>query len=66
MSIETKESGMLSLPRLWNLVIGYEEETETYTVNHGRCGTFKIRYDAFGHRFDGVWIIYLRITTRTN
>ena len=40
---------MLSLPRLWNLVIGYEEETETYTVNHGRCGTFKIRYDAFGH-----------------
>ena len=54
---------MHPLPRLWNLVIGYEEETETYTVNHGRCGTFKIRYDAFGHTDPVNWFCVMNLPT---
>ena len=45
----------------WGLIVGYNEEDETYAVRHpARPETYAIRYDAFGHS-DGAEWFHIRI-----
>ncbi len=34
---------------LWSLIVGYDNETKTYSAHHAGAGEFTIGWDAFGH-----------------
>jgi hypothetical protein len=55
MTAETKASGKRPIPFLWGLIIGYDQDAETYIVHHSGSGKFEIRWDAFGHSDGANW-----------
>ena len=59
MTAETKASGQRPIPFLWGLIVGYDEDVETYTVHHSGTGGFTIRWDAFGHADNANWFFVM-------
>jgi hypothetical protein len=55
MTKETKSSKKRPIPFLWGLIVGYDENSQSYIVHHSVCGKFTIRWDAFGHSDGANW-----------
>ena len=49
MSVEMRDTRQHPLPGLWSLIIGYDDEAMTYTVDHSGYGTYTIGWDQFGY-----------------